>query len=187
MSFQLFTYICIYFMLLSVIFYIRLSSLKVALDPNKIMNMSNFKFCFDFRLKYALSLTIPLYVFDLSFLKIILEVLFMAFYSAKYTFQYIVLYFQNNTAAHSLFLSHPYIPIFNLYFFHVVYAIYIINVFHSVNLTSRTLTSIHNIQKMDQKQLETLKQDERCSVTSTRTIQKIDLKEKETELISKNV
>ena len=47
------------------------------------------------------------------------------------------------------------------------------------------VTSIHNIQKMDQKQLETRKQDGGCSVTSRRMIQV--LKEKEIKLISKNV
>ena len=60
-------------------------SFKVVAGPNKIMNMNNFKFCFYFCLQYALFLTILLYVFDLSFLKIILEVLLMGFYRAKYT------------------------------------------------------------------------------------------------------
>ena len=36
-------------------------------------------------------------------------------------------------------------------FAHVTYAMHIINIFHIVNLTLRTVTSIHNIQKMDQK------------------------------------
>ena len=60
-------------------------SLNVVLGANRIMNMNNFKSCFHFCLLYALSLTNPLYVFDLNFLKIILEVLFMGFFSAKYT------------------------------------------------------------------------------------------------------
>ena len=60
-------------------------SLKVVLSPNKIMNMKNLKFCFYFCSQYALSHTIPLYVFDFSFLKIILQVVLMRFYSAKHT------------------------------------------------------------------------------------------------------
>ena len=73
-------------MLFNVKFYIRLC-LKVVLGPNKIMNMKNFKFCFYFCLLCALSLshTSPLYVFDISFLKMILERLFMGFSSANYT------------------------------------------------------------------------------------------------------
>ena len=89
--------------------------LKVVLGPNKIMNTKNFKFCFYFCLQYVLSLTIPLHVFDLSFLKIILQAPFMSFYSAKYACYF--LEFQNKMAAHSLFLSYPSIPIFNLYLF----------------------------------------------------------------------
>ena len=58
--------------------------MKVAVGPNKIMNMKNFKFCFYFCLQYALSLTVPFYVFELSLLKMIPEVLFMGFYSAKH-------------------------------------------------------------------------------------------------------
>ena len=58
-------------------------SLKVFLVANKIMSMKNFKFCFYFCLKYALFFTISLYLFNLSFLKIILEVLFMGFYTGK--------------------------------------------------------------------------------------------------------
>ena len=58
-------------------------SIKVFLVANKIMNMKNFKFCFYFCLKYALFFTISLYLFNLSFLKIILEGLFMGFYSGK--------------------------------------------------------------------------------------------------------
>ena len=57
----------------------------MVLGPNKIMNMKNFKFCFYFYLQYSLSHTIPLHVFDLSFLKTIPEVLLMGFYSVKYT------------------------------------------------------------------------------------------------------
>ena len=69
--------------------------------------------------------------------------LFMDFYK-------VYLLFQNKTAAHSLFLGYPYIPIltsicsYNL-------PIYIINVFYSVNLTLGTVTCIHNTRKMDQK------------------------------------
>ena len=62
-------------------------------------------------------------------------------------------------------------------------AIHIFNVFHRVNLTLGTVTSIHNIQKIDQNLLETRKQHGSCSVTPTRTIQV--LKEKEIELIIK--
>ena len=76
-------------------------SIEVVLGSNKIMNIKNFKFCFHFCLQHALSFTNPLYVFDLSFLKIILEVLSMGFYNAKYTCY--LLYFQNKMAAHSLF------------------------------------------------------------------------------------
>ena len=54
-------------------------SLKAVLGPNKIMNMKNVKFCFYFCLQYALSLTIPLYIFEFSFLKMILEVPLWAF------------------------------------------------------------------------------------------------------------
>ena len=50
-------------MLFNVKFYI------VVLGSNKIMNMKNVQFCFYFCLQYALCHTIPLYVFDLSFLK----------------------------------------------------------------------------------------------------------------------
>ena len=64
-------------MFFNVKFYII--GLKVALGPNKIMNIKNFKFCSYFCLLYALSLTNPFYVFDLSFLKMILGVLFMDF------------------------------------------------------------------------------------------------------------
>ena len=48
---------------------------------------------------------------------------------------------------------------------HVTYAIYIINIFHSVNLILNIVTSIQNNQKMDQKYLENRKQDETCLVT----------------------
>ena len=58
-------------------------SVKVFLVANKIMNMKNFKFCFYFCLKYPLFFTISLYLFNLSFLKIILEGLFMGFYRGK--------------------------------------------------------------------------------------------------------
>ena len=51
---------------------------KVALDPNKIMNIKNFKFCFYFCLQYVLSHTIP-------FQKIIPKMLFMGFYCKKCT------------------------------------------------------------------------------------------------------
>ena len=51
---------------------------KVALDPNKIMNIENFKFCFYFCLQYVLSRTISLQ-------KIIPKMLFMGFYCKKYT------------------------------------------------------------------------------------------------------
>ena len=47
------------------------------------------------------------------------------------------------------------------------------------------VTSIHNIQKMDQKWLETQRQDGSGLVTSRRTIQV--LKEIKIELISKNI
>ena len=86
-------------------------SLKVILGPSRIMNMNNFKFCFHFCLLYALSHTNILYVFDLSFLKIILEVLFMGSYSAKYLCYF--LQFRNKMAANSLLLDHPCIHIFN--------------------------------------------------------------------------
>ena len=66
-------------------------------------------------------------------------------------------------AALSLISGYPFV--------HATCAIYIINVFHSVNVTLRTVISIHDIQKMDQKQLETRKQDENCCRTSRRTIQ----------------
>ena len=66
-------------------------SLKVALGPNKIINIKNSKFCLYFCLQYVLSFTIPLYIFDHCFVKIILEVLFMGFYSAKYTCFLIIL------------------------------------------------------------------------------------------------
>ena len=56
-------------------------------------------------------------------------------------------------------------------------------VFHSANLTLRTVTIIHNIQKINQ--TETRKQNESCSVTSRRMIQ--ILKKKEIELINENV
>ena len=56
-------------------------SLKVVLCPNKYMNII---FAYN-----MLSLTIHLYIFDLSFLKIILEGLCMGFYSAKYTCCYL--------------------------------------------------------------------------------------------------
>ena len=46
---------------------------------------------------------------------------------------------------------------FESLFVHVTYAIYIINVFHTVRLTLRTITSIDNIQKMNQKKLGTRK------------------------------
>ena len=58
-------------------------SLKVVRGPNKTMKMKNFKFCFYFYFQYAFSATIPLYVFELSFPKIILEVLFMGFHSGS--------------------------------------------------------------------------------------------------------
>ena len=48
--------------------------------------------------------------------------------------------------AHFLFLGYPYILIV-----HVTYAIYIVNVCHSVNLTLSTVTSIHSVRKMDQR------------------------------------
>ena len=67
---------------------------------------------------------------------------------------------------------------------YVTYAIYNVNVFHSVNLTLRTVTRILKIQKKDQKLPEPRKQDGSCFVLPRRTIQV--LKEKETELISKN-
>ena len=63
-------------------------SVKVVLGPNKIMNVKNLKFCFYFCLQYALSHTIPLDVFDFSFLKIILELLSMGFCSAKCNFYF---------------------------------------------------------------------------------------------------
>ena len=87
-------------------------------------------------------------------------------------------------AAYSLFLGYPYIPILTS-FAHVNYATYIINVFYRENLTFRTVTSIHNTQKMDQKELETWKKDRGCSITSRGMIQVI--KEKEIKLICKNV
>ena len=55
----------------------------VVLGSNKIMNMKNVQFCFYFCLQYALCHTIPLYVFDLSFLKLLLEVLFYGFLQRK--------------------------------------------------------------------------------------------------------
>ena len=51
---------------------------KVALDPNKIMNIKNFTFFFYFCLQYVLSHTI-------SFQKIIPKMLFMGFYFKKCT------------------------------------------------------------------------------------------------------
>ena len=73
----------LYGMLFNVKFYIRLSSFRVVIGPNKIVNMKNF-FFFIFAY-YMLSHTDHLYVFDFSFLNIILEVLFMGLYRAKYT------------------------------------------------------------------------------------------------------
>ena len=58
------------------------------------------------------SLTNPSYVCDLSFLKIILEVILMIFYIAKYTCYF--WQFKNKMTAHFLTLGHPYISIFNL-------------------------------------------------------------------------
>ena len=54
-------------------------SFNLVLGKNNITNMKHFKFCFYFCFQYVLSLTIPLYIFDLGFLKIILEVFLWAF------------------------------------------------------------------------------------------------------------
>ena len=61
---------------------------------------------------------------------------------------------------------------------YATYAIYFSNVFHSANLALITVTSIHNIQKMKQRQLKTRKQDGSLLIKSRQTIQV--LKEKET-------
>ena len=58
-------------------------------------------------------------------------------------------------AASSIFLGYCYIPVLTS-FFHATCIICIINVFHTVNLTLRTATSNHNIQKMDQKTTKNL-------------------------------
>ena len=144
------------------------------------MNIKNFNLFFIFAYNIP-SLTIHFYVFDLSYLKIILEIIFRVFCSAKYACYF--LWFQNKMVAHSLFLRCPYIPIltsicsYNLHHIHYV--------FRSVNLTLRMVTSTSNIQKIEQKQVDTRRQDGTCWVTSRRMIQV--LKEKEINLINKNV
>ena len=70
-------------MLFNVKFY-KTISLNVALGPNEIINVK-----IPILLLFLLIICAPSrnssLFFDLSFLKIILEVLFIAFYSAKYT------------------------------------------------------------------------------------------------------
>ena len=62
-------------------------SLTVVLGPNKIMNMKNSYFVSIFAY-FMPSLTNFLYVCWLGFLKTILEVIFMSFYIAKYTYYF---------------------------------------------------------------------------------------------------
>ena len=89
----------------------------------------------------SLSHAICLYVFDLMFLKIIPKMFIMEVFSAKYRLFFIILK-QNSWPFPALRLS------LNCYLFvHVLYAIFINIVFHSVNLTLHTVTSMHNIEK----------------------------------------
>ena len=148
MYFQLYAYRYVYCVLFNMkFFYIRLSFLRW------FQAMKNFKFCFYFCLQYALSHTIPLYVFGLSFL----------FQYKVYLLFYIIL--KQNGCPFTILRLYLYCN-FKPIFVHVTYTIYFANVQLSVNLTLHTVTSIHNIQEMDEKQVKTQKQDESCSVTS---------------------
>ena len=126
MSFYLYTKRCMYCMLFNV---------KV-LCPNKII-MTNFKFWFYFCLQYVLSHTISFYVFDLIFLKIIPKLLLWAF-----IVQSISVVFHNFKKKKKKWLPIAY---------SCSLSIYIVNVFHSVNLTLHKVSSIQSIQKMDEK------------------------------------
>ena len=148
MSFSLYTYRCTYSMLFNVKYYSRLSVLRWSLVQIKpwIWKISSFVFIFAYSIT---SHAISLYVCDLSFLKIILEIILMGFYNAKYTCYFFIISKQNGCLFPILRLS-LYSHIQPL-FVHATCAIYIINVFYCVNLNLSTVTNNHKIQKMDQK------------------------------------
>ena len=145
--------------------------------------MKNFKLCFYFCLQYAFFITIPFYVFDLSFLKIILEV-FSGLLQCKVYLLFFIISKQNGC----LF---P-ISYFPISIFPFLTSICPCNLRHihypCLSQCKRSLkhkTTIHIIHKMDQKWLQTRQEDGSSSVTSRRTIQV--LKEEEIKLVSKNV
>ena len=87
---------------------------QLVSGPNTIMKMKIFKFYFHFCLQYAI--TIPLYDFDFSVLKKILQkTLLIGFYSARCTYYFP--WFQSDIADHSPFLGYPYIFLFKLCLF----------------------------------------------------------------------
>ena len=143
--------------------------------------MKNLKFCFYFCLQYTISHTILFYVFGLSFLKIILEMLFIAF-----TVQSIPVIFYDFK---SKWLPIPYSQTIPMFLFLAFVVSNLCHIHHQClsqcKLNLMHVASTCNIQKIDQKQLETRKQDGSSSVPSKGTIQV--LKEKEIEVINKNV
>ena len=134
-------------------------SLKVLLVANEMMRMKVFKFYVYFCLQY--SVNIPLYDFNLSVQKkkILKKVLIENFCNGRCNCYF--LQFLNKKLPISLIIGYP-IFLLKPVFVHASYIICIINVFHSVNLTLCTVTSIQSIWKMKKEQLETQKQDRSC-------------------------